>query len=159
MLVAEDHDVRRPLGMNLLTGLYFFVRLGDFRLEGDDALEAGRVGSVVGHVVPVRSEVADVGGLRGYRPLLDGAAAAALGAATALRRLRDRFSDDFENKDAGVPHNVAIHKDSASGQEVFKGDIFNGPGKRTYSVPALPAGTYAFACSVHPNMTGTLTVK
>jgi plastocyanin len=26
-------------------------------------------------------------------------------------------------------------------------------------VPALPAGTYTFACSVHPNMTGTLTVK
>jgi plastocyanin len=26
-------------------------------------------------------------------------------------------------------------------------------------VPALPAGTYAFVCSVHPNMTGTLTVQ
>jgi plastocyanin len=26
-------------------------------------------------------------------------------------------------------------------------------------VPALPAGTYSFVCSVHPNMTGTLTVK
>jgi len=26
-------------------------------------------------------------------------------------------------------------------------------------VPALPAGTYTFACSVHPNMTGTLTVR
>ncbi len=69
------------------------------------------------------------------------------------------FSIEFDNKDAGVPHNVAIHKDSAGGQEVFKGDIFNGPDKRTYSVPALPAGTYAFVCSVHPNMTGTLTVK
>ncbi len=69
------------------------------------------------------------------------------------------FSIEFENKDAGVPHNVSIHKDSPTGQEVFKGEIFNGPGKRTYSVPALPAGTYAFVCSVHPNMTGTLTVK
>src|SRR5512146_265834 len=69
------------------------------------------------------------------------------------------FAIEFENKDAGVPHNVAIHKDSPSGQEVFKGDIFNGPDKRTYSVPALPAGTYAFVCSVHPNMSGTLTVK
>jgi len=69
------------------------------------------------------------------------------------------FSIEFDNKDAGVPHNVSIHKDSASGQEVFKGDIFNGPDKRTYSVPALDAGTYAFVCSVHPNMTGTLTVK
>ena len=69
------------------------------------------------------------------------------------------FSIEFENKDAGVPHNVSIHKDTAAGQEVFKGDIFNGPDKRTYSVPALPAGSYAFVCSVHPNMTGTLTVK
>jgi cytochrome c oxidase subunit 2 len=69
------------------------------------------------------------------------------------------FSIEFDNKDAGVPHNVSIHKDSPGGQEVFKGDIFNGPDKRTYSVPALPAGAYAFVCSVHPNMTGTLTVK
>ncbi|MFM2194015.1 MAG: Cupredoxin-like domain, partial [Chloroflexota bacterium] len=30
---------------------------------------------------------------------------------------------------------------------------------RTYNVPALDAGTYAFICTVHPNMAGTLTVK
>jgi cytochrome c oxidase subunit 2 len=69
------------------------------------------------------------------------------------------FAIEFDNKDSGVPHNVSIHKDSATGQEVFKGDIFPGPAKKTYDVPALPAGTYAFVCSVHPNMTGTLTVK
>ena len=69
------------------------------------------------------------------------------------------FQIEFDNKDNGVPHNVSIHKDSTAGQEVFKGDIFSGPAKRTYDVPALDAGTYAFACSVHPNMTGTLTVE
>jgi plastocyanin len=69
------------------------------------------------------------------------------------------FRIEFDNKDSGVPHNVSIHKDSTAGQEVFKGDIFNGPAKRTYDVPALDAGTYAFACSVHPSMTGTLTVE
>ena len=69
------------------------------------------------------------------------------------------FKIDFDNKDSGVPHNVTIHKDSATGQEVFKGDIFNGPAKRTYDVPALDAGAYAFVCTVHPNMTGSLTVK
>ena len=69
------------------------------------------------------------------------------------------FQIEFDNKDNGVPHNVTIHKDSATGPEVFKGEIFSGPGKRTYDVPALDAGTYAFVCSVHPNMTGTLTVK
>jgi plastocyanin len=28
-----------------------------------------------------------------------------------------------------------------------------------YQVPALPPGTYQFVCSVHPNMTGTLTAQ
>ncbi len=69
------------------------------------------------------------------------------------------FKITFDNKDAGTPHNVAIHKDSATGAEVFKGDIVNGPATKTYDVPALDAGTYAFVCSVHPNMTGTLTVQ
>jgi mono/diheme cytochrome c family protein/plastocyanin len=67
------------------------------------------------------------------------------------------FAIEFDNQDSGVPHNVAI-KD-ASGTEVFKGDIFSGVDKRTYSVPALKAGAYTFACSVHANMTGTLTVR
>jgi plastocyanin len=26
-------------------------------------------------------------------------------------------------------------------------------------VPALPAGTYGFVCTAHPNMTGTLTAR
>jgi mono/diheme cytochrome c family protein/plastocyanin len=69
------------------------------------------------------------------------------------------FQIKFTNNDAGVPHNVAIHKDSPGGQELFKGEIFPGTDVRTYDVPALPAGTYAFVCSVHPSMTGTLTVK
>ncbi len=67
------------------------------------------------------------------------------------------FAIAFNNQDAGVPHNVAI-KD-ASGKEIFKGDIVTGVTQTTYQVPALPAGTYTFYCSVHPNMTGTLTVK
>ena len=69
------------------------------------------------------------------------------------------FQIAFANNDAGIPHNVAIHRDSAAGEEVFKGDIFNGTETRTYDVPALPAGTYAFVCTVHPNMVGTLMVK
>jgi len=69
------------------------------------------------------------------------------------------FAIAFANNDAGIPHNVSIHAGSATGTEVFKGEIFGGVDTRTYAVPALPAGTYAFVCSVHPNMTGTLTVK
>jgi len=69
------------------------------------------------------------------------------------------FQIVFTNNDAGIPHNVSIHKDSPTGAEIFKGEIFSGVDSRTYDVPALPAGTYGFACTVHPNMTGTLTVK
>jgi plastocyanin len=69
------------------------------------------------------------------------------------------FQIHFTNNDPGIPHNVAIHEGSATGAEKFKGEIFPGPGERTYDVPALPAGAYAFVCTVHPNMTGTLTVQ
>ena len=69
------------------------------------------------------------------------------------------FQITFDNKDAGTPHNVAIHKDTASGAEVFKGDIVTGPATKTYEVPALDAGIYAFVCSVHSNMTGILTAQ
>ena len=69
------------------------------------------------------------------------------------------FKINFDNKDGGIPHNVAIHKDTPTGAEVWKGEIFNGAAVKVYDVPALPAGTYGFVCSVHPNMTGTLIVK
>jgi mono/diheme cytochrome c family protein/plastocyanin len=66
------------------------------------------------------------------------------------------FQIEFANNDPGVPHDVAIR--DANGTQVFKGDTFPGVETRTYDVPALPAGTYTFICTVHPNMTGTLTV-
>jgi len=69
------------------------------------------------------------------------------------------FQIEFTNQDAGTPHNVAIHKDVPTGEEVFKGDIFNGVETRTYEVQALDAGTYAFVCTVHPTMVGTLTAE
>ena len=66
---------------------------------------------------------------------------------------------EFDNQDASIPHNVAIHEGSPTGPAVFTGDVFPGPEKRTYDVPPLAAGAYAFVCTVHPNMTGTLTVN
>src|SRR6266542_2745096 len=69
------------------------------------------------------------------------------------------FTLAFVNQDGAVPHNVAIHEGSPTGKELFKGEIFTGVATKVYSVPALNPGTYAFVCSVHPNMTGTLTVK
>jgi plastocyanin len=67
------------------------------------------------------------------------------------------FVLEFDNNDPGVPHNVEI-KD-ANGASMFKGQIITGPAKASYQVPALAAGNYTFVCDVHPDMTGTLTVK
>ena len=47
----------------------------------------------------------------------------------------------------------------ASGTVAFKGDIITGPKATDYAVGPLAAGTYQFVCTVHPAMTGTLTVK
>jgi plastocyanin/mono/diheme cytochrome c family protein len=69
------------------------------------------------------------------------------------------FQIEFTNNDAGIPHNVAIHEGSPTGPAVWTGEIVNGVTTVTYDVPALPAGTYGFICTVHPNMTGTLTAK
>jgi cytochrome c oxidase subunit II len=67
------------------------------------------------------------------------------------------FTIHFKNDDASVPHNVEIK--GADGSVAFKGDIITGPAEVDYAVPALAPGSYAFLCTVHPNMTGTLTVK
>jgi mono/diheme cytochrome c family protein len=66
------------------------------------------------------------------------------------------FTIHFNNKDASVPHDVVI-KDG-SGMTMFQGERVDGPAEVDYQVPALPAGTYTFVCSFHPNMVGTLTV-
>ncbi len=66
------------------------------------------------------------------------------------------FQITLNNDDNGIPHNVEI-KDG--GTSLFTGEIFNGVDVRTYDVPALPAKAYQFLCTVHPAMTGTLTVQ
>ena len=79
---------------------------------------------------------------------------------TALTAPADTpFQVSFENKDAGVPHNVALHLGDVNGAELFKGEVFPGVATRVYNVPALDSGSYAFVCTVHPTMTGTLTVE
>jgi plastocyanin len=61
------------------------------------------------------------------------------------------FAIELDNKDA-APHNITI-----SGPGVSRTtDPFSGPQARTYVFAALPAGTYKFACAIHPEMTGIL---
>ncbi|MCJ7710544.1 MAG: cupredoxin domain-containing protein [Chloroflexi bacterium] len=66
------------------------------------------------------------------------------------------FTLALDNRDP-VPHNVEI-KDGG-GASPFKGEIFSGPAVKVYDVPALAAGQYTFVCTVHPNMTGTVTAQ
>lgn len=69
------------------------------------------------------------------------------------------FTIEFQNDDAGIPHNVAIYTDPSATTSLFVGEIFAGPDGRTYQVPPLDPGTYFFRCDVHPTqMTGTFVV-
>lgn len=68
------------------------------------------------------------------------------------------FTLHFENRDAGVPHNVVIL--DSTNQEVFRTDDLTGPDSGDFGVPALPAGEYTFYCTFHATtMVGTLTVE
>jgi plastocyanin len=69
------------------------------------------------------------------------------------------FQVQFENKDPGAPHNVALRLGDVNGAELFQGELFNGVATRVYDVPALDAGAYAFVCTVHPTMVGTLNAE
>jgi plastocyanin len=64
----------------------------------------------------------------------------------------------FDNRDSGVPHNIAIYTDESLSEALFQGEIVNGPATVEYEVPPLPAGEYYFHCDVHPTMNGTVTV-
>lgn len=67
------------------------------------------------------------------------------------------FTIHFDNQDPSTPHDVAIN--DSTGARVFTGDTFPGVATKDYAVPSLKAGTYTFICTVHQNMTGTLTVQ
>lgn len=65
----------------------------------------------------------------------------------------------FDNRDAGVQHNIAIYSDGSLAEELFNGELVTGPTTIQYEVPALPPGDLYFQCVVHPNMSGTVVVS
>lgn len=70
------------------------------------------------------------------------------------------FQVVFANNDASVPHDFDIHEGDPAGPKVLDSPIFPGVETRTIDAEALPAGIYAFVCSVHPQtMFGTLTAE
>jgi plastocyanin len=67
------------------------------------------------------------------------------------------FTIAFDNRDDRTPHDIDIRDDGDT--KVFDGDVFPGPEARVYEVTGIQPGSYEFFCSVHPNMTGTITVN
>jgi plastocyanin len=62
----------------------------------------------------------------------------------------------FTNED-GEKHDIAIYTSQDSSTTLFSGELI-GKGSTVYEVPGLAAGSYAFKCTVHPVMTGSVTV-
>ena len=69
------------------------------------------------------------------------------------------FTVQFTNADPSVPHNFSIHKANPDGSDWLAPVNADGGQSATYNPPPLAPGTYTFFCSIHPNMTGTLTVQ
>jgi cytochrome c oxidase subunit 2 len=68
------------------------------------------------------------------------------------------FTLHYDNQDNQIPHDFVI-LDSA-GTKVFGTPSLTGPKAQDFPVPAIPAGSYKFECSIHPTqMFGTLTVQ
>jgi plastocyanin len=69
------------------------------------------------------------------------------------------FTIEFDNQDPAVPHNISIYDKPGGNKALFKGQVFFGPSKMTYSVPAQMSGTYEFRCDPHDDtMIGTFVV-
>jgi plastocyanin len=69
------------------------------------------------------------------------------------------FTIEFDNQDAGIPHNVAIYTDESAAEVLFQEPPFPGPETVTYEPePIEEEGNLYFQCDVHPTMNGTFVV-
>jgi plastocyanin len=58
---------------------------------------------------------------------------------------------NFNNMDAGIPHNVAVYENKDANKAIYIGAVITGPKTVTYNfmAPTTP-GTYFFRCDIHP---------
>jgi cytochrome c oxidase subunit 2 len=61
------------------------------------------------------------------------------------------FCIEFTNNDT-VVHDIGIQETGFNGDDVQPGETI------TYAIPAMDAGEFTFYCTIHPTMSGTLTV-
>jgi plastocyanin len=64
----------------------------------------------------------------------------------------------FDNKDAGVPHDLVLKGGPGFTTELIKTEISTGVTTTALPIPGHMPGAYQFTCNVHPNMTASLTV-
>lgn len=80
--------------------------------------------------------------------------------ATLTGPASEPFQILFDNREPGIPHNVAIYTDESATEALFVGDVITGTDTITYQVEPLEAGSYFFRCDLHPTqMVGTLSVE
>jgi plastocyanin len=65
----------------------------------------------------------------------------------------------FANLDPTAKHDVVSLDLDSQGRKLFSSELISVGTAPVTGVEALPTGSYAFSCSVHSNMTGTLTVE
>jgi plastocyanin len=70
---------------------------------------------------------------------------------------KEQTSIEFDNRDSGVAHNVAIYEDDGADEVIFEGEVVTGPETIAYEFKAPAKGEYYFQCDVHTDMSGTVT--
>ena len=65
----------------------------------------------------------------------------------------------MENRDAGVPHDIALMADPQFATKLGASTIVTGPAAAVLRVPGLVPGNYRLLCEVHPMMTVDLEIR